>query len=266
MQIIQAVILLPIQKIGEFSDKLYYGSSINSAGDLINETYFPQDGLNITDNRSYYFVLKNNSGQVLARSSIAIDKLVTGNIDINVNIDIPTYSVSTLYHNYAMLSVNYTQMYNDLYYYYSTSGDGDVTSSLNFDDNAIKNNWTQIGNEDKVYFYYQIPKDNLDGCNYTVKFELRNRLTNKVVNTLTRTFKLYPMGGNSDTPDGSNPGSGDNSLGIPNTGFQSIDDIMNWVKGSLDTINAMFSILPFWIWAIVSAGLVLVIILRVLGR
>ena len=46
----------------------------------------------------------------------------------------------------------------------------------------------------------------------------------------------------------------------------SIKDVINSSKAGISVIGECFTVLPGWIWALVSIGLIVAIVLRILGR
>lgn len=124
----------------------------------------------------------------------------------------------------------------------------------------------------------------ISGANFTIYFELRNKIDGSVA--LTRSYNVDLKAAN--VAQGGITGSEDNSGGSGVTGGttngeedpslspdyfynsnyekMSLDDLINLAKESFSTFQAAFSILPGYIWGTVLILLGVCIALRILGR
>lgn len=140
--------------------------------------------------------------------------------------------------------------------------------------------YIQINNNSDLYFYTMVESD------FKIYFELRNRETGEIALTKTYNVHLSMNAGNIDSDDNNgsitggiiNEGTDDEEIMTPENDnnfsglFEGINesssmkDIVNSAKGTFETFKVAFSILPDFIWAIISGTLLVIIVLRVLGR
>ena len=203
-----------------------------------------------------------------------IDKLTPENFIVNFK-----SSGTSLY--FTPLIVNEGYLYNDLYCKIEIDNISDIGVKLVAGDIAVNTASKFLDfNKIPVGSTYHITNHAIIGktVNFRICFEVRNRNTGNVMLTKTYDCSLYSI--SSPTVNGGviNEGKDDEEIITPDndnniiSGFEginsnsSLDDILGAASGSFETFKSAFAILPGFIWSFISLTLIVLLILRVLGR
>lgn len=239
------------------------------------------DGITVYENQSLFFQAEDNNGNVLATNGISINGINKMNPDDFV-VNIEKFNCG----------VNFTP--NIL------NSEGFVYQSLYFNISDFEGlNFKKVGepgldNGEFIEGYYRkidigstysITNTSFSKKSFTLSFQVKNRETGEVM--LTKNYDLTiggQLSGGSSVDGGViNPGGDDEQQmtpdndknikpgvgGNPFIGLNensSLNDMINATKGTFSVFREAFSILPGFVWGIISILLVICIALRILGR
>ena len=254
---------------GSFTDRIYYSNyQWGVTGELETKKAFPREGITVNENQSLFFQAEDKDGNILAKNSISIfqiGKLSPDAFSITANFS----KVSTIAYVNIIPSLKLTlSPYYDIYYKVIVPED-EVLSLVSYTAHMAKE-YTLVNNNTTMTYA------TMDESNFSIYFEIRNKIDGKVVLTKSRDIKLiFDTGigtGNSGITGGTVNGEIDESINDSNNPFSGLDenssleDVLDFSNGSLDTFSTAFSILPSFIWWIIATSLIVIITLRILGR
>ncbi len=227
------------------------------------------NGIDVTENQSLFFQAEDKDGKILAKNSISIygiGKLKPDLFSVSFNF----FSSPSMFQSVeAVPHLSSAQSpYYDIYYKIITKNDFDITSNTGH----ISRDYASVNNNATMHF------QGVSGTSFTLCFELRNKVGGTVALTKTYdiTLKLTSvaeggfLGGdsNSGVTGGTVNGENDPNIADDYKTYEkmSLDELIDFAKGSFNTFKSAFSILPGFVWGMLVILLGVVIALRILGR
>lgn len=261
---------------GAFTDKIFYSNyQPGVTGKLLSKKPFPVSGITVSENQSLFFQAEDKDGNIIANNGLSVNmigKLSSENFEVNFN--------KTRGHLYfTPILKNSGYVYNDIYCKieindtssirvikdgeYSLDSHTDEFVDYKLIDSGVTWNIINMSlNDQKIKLYFTIKNRNSDTIMITKDYECTVNL-----------FKDSSIDGgiiNSGTKDevSMSPGNDNNfnNLFASLNEKSSIDDLISASKNTFTLFQSAFSILPGWIWALISIFLTVCIVLRILGR
>lgn len=266
-------------KDGNFTDKLFYSNYVPGINGELNvgKTEFPRDGLDLTTNISLFFQAEDKDGNIIAKNGLSITGIGSLSYeDFNVKFDMINRNETFIctYKNINMAPYYDIYLTVDGFEVYRMS----IVDSYNLINTNIDYSTEQKINNNTLY--------NVNatlGADLNFKFKVVNNTTNKVV--IIKSYSLHipaklhddlNISGGTITDSNGNTSdmnsSNDSNITNSNNMFGNINsnssfsDIISSVEETFRSFGMFFSIFPSFIWAIISSGLIVLIVLRVLGR
>ena len=220
--------------------------------------------LTYSENKVVVFRVLDSDGNIINSTSVNITDIGTLNsVDFDVDFDTSHEGYLIFTPNLKSSNNAYFSIYSN-YYTKSVRADsehffvsrGSVISDSSDDEYSLLSN-----NETITLKYTGVGYINLD-----FSFEIRNKSTGKVV--LTRKYSFKIKGDSKATlNDITENGKSIDCIGLSSLNEKSsINDIINSVKTTFNTFGDMFALLPGFIWAFLGVVLVVLVVLRILGR
>lgn len=251
---------------GLYSDKIYYSTvdfresqeGHGGGGVSFDGTLVTTEGIEITNNCTLFFKAVNVDGEVIATNSLTINFLMYLNPS--------QFKVYISYNNINGSSDRSVQVcpvlvgklseYYDIYY---------KLDSVNFlfsPTKNITNVFETVNSGSSMEF--KAFSDEV----FNIYFEVRCKYSDKRT-VLRKSFKISLSSSFSNTVSGEINGESADLSSNPFASLNensSIDDLISASKNTFTLFQSAFSILPGWIWALISIFLTVCIVLRILGR
>ncbi len=261
---------------GAFTDKIFYSNyQPGVTGKLLSKKPFPVSGITVSENQSLFFQAEDKDGNIIANNGLSVNmigKLSSENFEVSFN-------KTRGYLYFTPILKNSGYVYNDIYCKIEIND----TSSIR----VIKDGEYSLDSHTDEFVDYKLIDSgvtwniiNMSFSDQKIKlyFIIKNRNSNAIMITkdyecTINLFKDSSVDGgiiNSGTKDevSMSPGN-DNNFNNPFASLNeksSIDDLISVSKGTFTLFQSAFSILPGWIWALISIFLTVCIVLRILGR
>lgn len=233
-----------------------FGSEVDNLFKLYNTP------LIYNNNKVVTFRIYDSNNSIICQSSYNINQIDSFNSDdffIGLSDDEPGCLLVT-----PMLTPSINSYYNIYCAYYTSTNDVLVTTrgSDIHDSNYEDKQYYLISNNDTITFRYTGNKS----TNILIWFEIRNKSTGKVVLKKHYDYDLSAIKSPvlNDSTENDNPILGGNFSNL--NGNSSINDILETSKTTFSSFGAIFEILPGFVWAFLGTALIVLIVLRILGR
>lgn len=259
-----------------YSDDMIFNSGLDSSssgtqhsggGASFDSDLFKKytGSLTYSENKVVVFRVLDSNGNIVNSTSVIITDIGTLN-SVDFIVDFDTSNSGYLIFTPRLNSSNnaYFSIYSNFYTksvkidseHFFVSRNGSVVSDASDDEYSL------LANNETIYIKYT----GIGYINLDFSFEIRNKSTGNVV--LTRKYS-YKLKGDSKATlnDIIENGKSLDGIGLSSLNENSnINDIINSVKTTFNTFGDMFALLPGFVWAFLGVVLVVLIVLRVLGR
>lgn len=234
------------------------------------------NGITLKENQSLFFQAEDKDGNILATNSISIFKIGKMSPD-DFKVDIDTSQRARI--DFSPHLTSNGMIYNDVFFkvssidglyiseeklLYTDRIGGDMSPYLQFTEISANSKWS-------------ILNDSTSLKSFTLYFEVRNKVTGEVMTSKSFNITLHVLT-SSEINGGSVDGEDDPTIGL--NGFtsgvynpfgnlnehSSLNDMISAAKSTFSIFTLIFSVVPNFIWVLVSTGLVICIALRILGR
>lgn len=237
------------------------GSSFGEEVDSLFQLY--NTPVSFTTNRVVTFKLCDSNNNFICQSSYNITQIQNFNgVSFDVSFDTSNASYLIFTPTISALDNSYYSIYCKIN---TDTSDLLVTRNGNRFSDYSDSNYTLLSNNETITLKYT----GSFSANVNIDFEIRNKNNGAVV--LTRTYS-YKISKSSDSTLNDIVENGASTGGGLGSGFSSlnenssINDIIETSKESFNTFSSIFGLLPGFIWAFLATILIVLIVLRVLGR
>ncbi len=251
---------------------LYYDDyTSNSSPFTDTKKIFPDMGITITENKSINFYLYDSTGNLIDTNSISIYRIVGFNSDLlKVNFNFTNKGAL----NFDVNLDNNSFSFYDVYFSVSNADGLRMLKSSNNED--IISEYISFNKIDlSTSYLIGLTKMFSNNKDFDVSFRVVDRNSKRIVLTKKYNITLSSLNVgsvNSGTITNWNGEDLNDSNITSNNPFEnlnensSLSDILNSAKESFNTFKLAFSILPGFIWTFISITLVVLFVLRILGR